>query len=278
MEIAIFGKQFCINKILFFCVIVFLIIGSGVLGYFLKQVYQPLTNKDIVESNYKIIKTNTLEISDETLKVEEVPEIKIYVLGCVSRPGIVTLKKGQVIDDAIKLAGGATKEADLENINLAYKLNENTMLRIKPKALNGPQITSADKTNNNTAPVISPNKSAKTNKTQQKVNSTTKAASSKAPVVNKMNSGVDIITDSLGVVVLEEEKINGGTQKNDLVNINNASQADLEKLPNVGPATALAIITYREKNGGFKKITDIMKITGIKQKTYDKIKDFICIE
>ncbi|WP_313559507.1 ComEA family DNA-binding protein, partial [Ruminiclostridium cellobioparum] len=69
----------------------------------------------------------------------------------------------------------------------------------------------------------------------------------------------------------------GGNGKNNLVNINTATQAELEGLPNVGPATAKAIIEYREKNGGFKKVTDLMKITGIKQKTFDKIKDHICI-
>ena len=49
------------------------------------------------------------------------------------------------------------------------------------------------------------------------------------------------------------------------------------KLKGVGEAKAELIITYREAKGGFKNITDLMKIKGIKQKFFDKIKDKICI-
>ena len=252
MEITLFGKRFFISKILIFSVTIFLIIGSGVLGYFLKQVYQPFSNSDIVENNTEIVQSKAVEPSDESAKSEEEPEdIKVYVVGCVNKPGVVVIKKGQVIDDAIKMAGGATKDADLENINLAYKLDQNTMLRIKSKT-------------------------SKANKTQQQSNASA-AVTNKTANVDKVNSGIDIVTNSLGAVMEEEDEKENSNKKNSLVNINKASQAELENLPNVGPATAKAIIDYREKNGEFKKITDIMKITGIKQKTYDKIKDYICI-
>jgi len=46
----------------------------------------------------------------------------VYVVGEVNKPGVVTLKKGQIIQDAIELAGGPTEDADIENINLAYEL------------------------------------------------------------------------------------------------------------------------------------------------------------
>ena len=49
------------------------------------------------------------------------------------------------------------------------------------------------------------------------------------------------------------------------------------KLNGVGEAKAELIITYRQSKGGFRDIKDIMKIKGIKQKFFDKIKDKICI-
>jgi competence protein ComEA len=251
----------------------------GLLGYFLKQVYKPLSSSEIEVTKTSIVKTEQVESlietnsSEEMEKVEEEPEIKVYVVGCVNKPGVVTIKKGQVIDEAIKMAGGATKEADLENINLAYIINENTMLRIKSKASNIAVNETISKGNSNKQVTSS---KPKTNVTQQKASVSANSNNSDPSNSSILNSGVDIVTDSMGCVV--EDKKTDSKEESSLININKASQAELENLPNVGPATAKAIISFREKNGGFKKLTDIMKITGIKQKTYDKIKDFICIE
>ncbi|MBB5019233.1 competence protein ComEA [Chitinivorax tropicus] len=56
------------------------------------------------------------------------------------------------------------------------------------------------------------------------------------------------------------------------VDLNAASQQQLEALPGIGPAKAKAIIEYRTKNGPFKAPEDVMKVSGIKQGTFDKIK------
>jgi len=63
-----------------------------------------------------------------------------------------------------------------------------------------------------------------------------------------------------------------------VVNINTANATELDSIPEVGPATAAKIITYRETNGLFAKIEDIMNVSGIKQATFDKMKDFITVE
>jgi competence protein ComEA len=57
-----------------------------------------------------------------------------------------------------------------------------------------------------------------------------------------------------------------------VVNINSASQKQLEQLEGVGPAKAKAIIEYRKKNGPFKSTEDIRKVDGIGDATYEKIK------
>ena len=61
------------------------------------------------------------------------------------------------------------------------------------------------------------------------------------------------------------------------VNINTADAVALDTIPEVGPATAAKIITYRETIGLFLVIEDIMKVSGIKQATFDKLKDFITV-
>lgn len=76
---------------------------------------------------------------------------------------------------------------------------------------------------------------------------------------------------------LSSQGMNPGGGGDALININLATKEELMKLNGVGEAKAELIITYRQAKGGFKDIKDIMKIKGIKQKFFDKIKDKICI-
>jgi competence protein ComEA len=61
------------------------------------------------------------------------------------------------------------------------------------------------------------------------------------------------------------------------VNINTASESDLETLPRVGPTMAKRIIAWREANGRFATIEDLMSVTGIGEKTFAELKDLVTI-
>ena len=61
----------------------------------------------------------------------------------------------------------------------------------------------------------------------------------------------------------------------DVININTANKEQLMKISGVGKTKAEAIISYREKNGDFKKKEDITKVKGIGKATFEKIKDKI---
>jgi competence protein ComEA len=61
------------------------------------------------------------------------------------------------------------------------------------------------------------------------------------------------------------------------VNLNTATAADLQALPGVGAATARLIIEHREKNGGFKKIEELMNIKGIGEKSFLKLKPMVTV-
>lgn len=65
--------------------------------------------------------------------------------------------------------------------------------------------------------------------------------------------------------------------ENGLVNLNTADVAALMALPGIGESRAKAIISYREQHGAFAQIEDIMKISGIKQAAFSKIKDKITV-
>jgi len=57
-----------------------------------------------------------------------------------------------------------------------------------------------------------------------------------------------------------------------VINLNTASAADLENLPGVGAKMAERIVEYRQKNGPFKKIEDLMNVKGIGEKNFLKLK------
>jgi competence protein ComEA len=69
----------------------------------------------------------------------------------------------------------------------------------------------------------------------------------------------------------------GARASNDknLININTAGVDKLVKLPRVGPKIAQRIIDYREKHGKFKKPEDLMKVSGIGEKTFQGFEDMI---
>jgi comEA protein len=61
------------------------------------------------------------------------------------------------------------------------------------------------------------------------------------------------------------------------LNLNTATADELEALPGIGPATATRIVEYRQKNGPFKKIEDLMNIKGIGEKSFLKLKPLVSV-
>lgn len=66
-------------------------------------------------------------------------------------------------------------------------------------------------------------------------------------------------------------------ENNNRVNINKADSEELRTLDGVGPAMAERIITYRNENGSFKTIEDLKNVSGIGDKTFEKLKNNICV-
>lgn len=62
------------------------------------------------------------------------------------------------------------------------------------------------------------------------------------------------------------------------LDINSATKEELMTLPGIGSNKAEDIIAYREENGGFTDVSDIMNVDGIKEGVYNKIKDSICVK
>ncbi|MGL5414780.1 MAG: helix-hairpin-helix domain-containing protein [Clostridium sp.] len=87
-------------------------------------------------------------------------------------------------------------------------------------------------------------------------------------VVN--NNGINGVANNTGSM-LEE----AGESESGKININTGTVDDLKKLNGIGEGKAKAIVEYREKNGEFKKLEEIQKVSGIGKATFEKIKEDI---
>lgn len=91
----------------------------------------------------------------------------------------------------------------------------------------------------------------------------------------------DEITEEIEYVTRESGDniiIDNNEGENVMVNINKATQTELETLPGIGPAMALKIIEYREQNGNFENIEDVKNVKGIGDAKFENIKNNICVK
>ena len=201
-------------------------------------IYEVAIKKENLIEN--ITDINTIETSeeDETKEQEEVDitkEIMVYITGEVKNPGIYELEENSRIKDVIEKAGGLKETADITDINLATILQDEDKITIPSKEENKQEKQNTEK--------IQSNKQSKTTEKSQNTTS--------------------ISTNTTG------------KNQNTKVNINTATQTELETLPGIGPSTASKIVSYRKENGKFKSIEEIKKVNGIGESKYKKIKELI---
>lgn len=110
------------------------------------------------------------------------------------------------------------------------------------------------------------------------------ASQSYVNLAQVLEDGVKIEIPALGEEPTEDASggvsgmiVASGTEQETLVDINTATKTELCSLPGIGESRAESIVSYREKNGGFTKIEDIMKVEGIKEGMFEKMKDMICV-
>lgn len=111
------------------------------------------------------------------------------------------------------------------------------------------------------------------------VDGATEAVNMARPVMDEMVIYVPTKEEVIQGFSEETETVFEDYELNDkkLININTAQIDELMTLSGIGEAKAKQIIEYRKENGGFKDISEIMNISGIKQSAFEKIKDYITV-
>lgn len=176
-------------------------------------------------------------------------KIYIYITGEVNVPGVVILNEGSRIVDAINAAGGTTDKANVTKVNLVYVLEDGMKVNIP---------NDNDLKNNPDFEYITLN-SGDGRKEDYYVGASSTGSSS--------SNGSNLSTSS-GY---------GSERKYSSVNINTATQTELETLPGIGPSLALKIINYRKENGKFSSIEEIKNVSGIGESKFESLKRYIMV-
>ncbi len=66
-------------------------------------------------------------------------------------------------------------------------------------------------------------------------------------------------------------------QQGGLINLNTATASDLDSLPGIGPALAQRILDFRERNGGFRTVEDLLEVPGIGTKKFEELRDLVTV-
>ncbi|MDO4369352.1 MAG: helix-hairpin-helix domain-containing protein [bacterium] len=240
------------NYILSFILLVLMIVSEFFLFYYFSNNFSSINDK--------------LKEKDKTLiskKIVKSEKLVIDIKGQVKKPGVYFMEDGDRVIDVVKKAGGFTVYADTSANNLGMKVKDemviviysekeiNDYLAVKEKEKNVYEKCSSD---------ISLNGSCVSD--------------------FSINSSLDDEKDSKDVSSKEisdngtSDKTSDNSKK--LVSINTASKEELMTVSGIGESKALSIIEYR-KTKRFEKIEDIKNVSGIGDKLFEKIKEYITI-
>ena len=208
-------------------IILLVIIVIGIVYY----IYSNYFNESTQDFETTLENENKVEVESNNEKDKNKENnMVVHISGAVLNEGVIELKEGSRITDAIEKAGGLKENACIKDINLAEILEDGIKINI---------------------PTIDEYNKSKENSGEEKSNNTFQTDNKTTSMKNNINQSNNKFT---------------GQNNNKKVNINTATQSELETLPGIGLSTALKIINYRKENGKFKSIEDIKKVSRDRRK------------
>lgn len=193
------------------------------------------------DNNDIILETEEKEEVVAEKKEEVTEKVKVDIKGAIKKPGVYELDSNSIINDVIKLAGGLKTNASTKYLNLSKKILDEMVINIYTES-----------------------------------------------EVKKMKEPVDVCEvkdqdltncDDATIIVTNPDSNKDISNSNKVVDnkvsINDGTKEELMTLSGIGEVKAQAIIDYRNKNGKFSKIEDLMNVSGIGESTYNQIKDNI---
>lgn len=178
--------------------------------------------------------------ADPDKVVEENKNIYVDISGAVEKPNVYKLKSGARVYELIKKAGGLKAGAYTQNINLAGILKDQDKIVI---------LTEEEAEAENA-----------------------KALEGKTPITGTGMSASTAGYENAGNVTSANA---GNSSASGMIDLNSATKEELETIKGIGPSMAQRILTYRNENGKFSRIEDLMNVKGIGEKTFSKMREKI---
>ena len=225
------------NKIILVILLIIVLITFFSLKYILT------THKSVVIKDNSLLATyNELSTNDDKNIV------KVDIKGAIKNPGVYELNANDRVEDVILKSGGILDEADISVINLSKKVFDEMVIIIYTKEEVEKMLNGED--------VIIDN-----------------IITDKEVIFPDIKNDATINNTSSSNKVDENET----TVNKSIININTATIDELDSLPGIGNSKAQNIIDYRNINGNFETIEDIMNVNGIGTAIYEQIKTYITV-
>ncbi len=179
------------------------------------------------------------ETEKETLEEEK---YYVDIKGQVVNPGLYQVSSTARVMDVINVAGGLLETSDTSVMNLGKQVFDEMVIVVYSK---------------------------------DEVANFVKTKEEEIQKIEQCQEQNNIVNDACIDLDSKDEIPEG--QETSMVSINQGTKEQLMTLPGIGEAKAEDIITYREENGLFEKIEDIMNVSGIGEAVFAKIKDYITV-
>lgn len=223
---------------------------------------------DCEEKNKEVaIVSKNVELAEEE-KVQT--KYFVDIKGAVKKPGVYEIDGDKRINDVVKLAGGLKSNASTKYLNLSKKISDEMVIYIYTES----QLKKIENTKSSNEVCV------------VKTEIINDCYGSSVIISDKVDSNIsgdkEVIQNNSESKEENEDKIDSSIDtKEDVtqnkISINNATQEELMSLNGIGESKAKAIIEYRQQNNGFKKLEDIMNVSGIGEAAYNKIKEHITL-
>lgn len=182
------------------------------------------------------------------------PQMVVHVTGAVKKPGVYDLPLDSRVKDALKAAGGAKADANLDALNLAARVEDGAQLYF-PTQKEQPKGPAQVAYEAGESPIV------QTKPEPKKTTVASASAPSARSATSRSSRSGKLMTPGQGTV-----------------NINTADATTLQKLPGIGPAMAERILTFRQENGGFTAPEDLLQVSGIGPKKFERMQPFVRVK